>query len=60
MFDKLRAVNEAAIVNNKRLGAALKFARINQAKRELEIERNLSDKQKQIRQIRQIRQRLNH
>ena len=44
VFDKLRTVNEATIVNSKRLGAALKFAKTSQAERELERERNLSDK----------------
>lgn len=44
VFDKLRTVNEAVIVNNKRLGSVLKFAKANQAEREQEQERNRSDK----------------
>ncbi len=44
VFDKLRTVNEAAIVDSKRLGAALKFAKISQDERKLERERNRSDK----------------
>ena len=43
-FDKLRTVNEANIVNNKRLGAVLKFAKANQAERAHKQERSRSEK----------------
>ena len=44
VFDQLRTVNEAHIVNNKRLGSVLKFAKANQAEGEHKQERNRSKK----------------
>ena len=57
VFDKLRQVNQAEVVDNKRLGAALSFAKRSQEERSETLERtrctqNFSRKaQKRTRQI---------
>lgn len=44
VFDKLRRVNQAAIVDNKRLGAALALVEQSQEARENTLERTRSNK----------------
>ena len=57
VFDKLRQVNQAEVVDNKRLGAALALAKRSQAERSETLERTRSSKnfsrtaQKKVRQV---------
>ncbi|MCG6202803.1 hypothetical protein [Psychromonas antarctica] len=60
IFDKLRQVNQAEVVDNKRLGAALAFAKRSQEERSKTLERTRSSKtfsrtaQKKARQVNSV------